>query len=237
MNPLNKVYTFQEAAKLWGLGESTLRSRASRGEFLPDEIRKSGKVWLITDEAMRRIYGPTKEELKQMTKIEVTGIGNDGIREFEVLEKKVLQKQLSSIDRQLLATQLLEYADMKQVSGMAYVYLDARDGRLKEEWLSQGESLHPWDSFYQIILMDEITPISWENVVDEDFIDEYSPEWDEFQKWYEDRGCGTAEEFILDKYGEDELEERKQIIFEHWAESLEFRDDIEEQINEIYEGR
>src|SRR5699024_662338 len=135
MNPLYQVYTFQEAAELWGLGESTLRSRAYRDDFLPGETRKSGDTWLVTDEAMRRIYGSSKEELEMKTTIEVAGIGTDGVEEFEVLEKKVLQKQLSSIDRQLLATQLLEFTDMKQVSGMAYVYLDARDGKLKEEWL------------------------------------------------------------------------------------------------------
>src|SRR5690606_36972115 len=112
-------------------------------------------------------------------------------------EKNVLQKQLSAINRQLLATQLLEYADMMKATGLAYIYLDAQDGRLKEDWLAQGESLHPWDSFYRIILIDEITPIDWENVADYDFIDEYSPEWDEFQEWYDKRGCGTAEEFIL----------------------------------------
>ena len=60
MNILNKVYTFQEAAELWGLGESTLRSRAYRDGFLPGEARKSGKTWLVTDDAMRRIYGPSK---------------------------------------------------------------------------------------------------------------------------------------------------------------------------------
>src|SRR5690606_27453362 len=120
MNPLHQVYTFAEAAELWGLGESTLRSRAYRGEFLPGEARKSGKTWLVTDDAMRRIYGSTKEEFKKMIKIEVTGFGNDGIREFEVLEKNVLQKQLSAINRQLLATQLLEYAYMMKATGLAY---------------------------------------------------------------------------------------------------------------------
>ena len=237
MNPLHQVYTFQEAAELWGLGESTLRSRAYRDEFLPGEVRKSGKTWLVTDDAMRRIYGAAKEELEMKTTIEVSGIGNDGVREFEVLEKKVLQKQLSAIDRQLLATQLLEYADMQQVPGLAYIYIDARNGRLNEDWLAQGENLHPWDQFYRIILMDEITPINWEDTTDYDFIDEYSTEWEEFQEWYDEKGCGTAEEFILERYGEDELDKRKAIIFEHWAESMEFRDDIEEQINEIYEGR
>lgn len=163
-------------------------------------------------------------------------VAGNGIREFEVLEKKVLQKQLAeeAIDQRLVAARLLKYAGSIRASGMTYIYLDARDGRLKEDWLSQGESLHPWDSFYRIVLMDEITPINWEDASDYDFIDEYSSEWEEFQGWYQDRGCGTAEEFILEKYGEDELEERKQIILERWAENLEFRDDIEKQLSEIY---
>ena len=167
--------------------------------------------------------------------IQVAGIGTDGIREFEVLEKKVLQKQLEAIDQRLVAAWLLKYADSIKASGIAYIYLDARDGRLKKDWLSQGESLHPWDSFYQIILMDEITPISWENITDCDFIDEYSSEWEEFQGWYHEKGCGTAEEFLLEKYGEHELEKRKAIIFENWIENIRFRDDIEKQINKIYE--
>lgn len=166
--------------------------------------------------------------------IRVAGIGTDGIRKFEVLEKKILQKQLEAIDQRLVAMRLLKYADLIGTSGIAYIYLDAGDGRLKEDWLSQGESLHPWDGFYQIILMDEITPISWENITDCDFIDEYSGEWEEFQDWYHKKGCGTAEEFVLEKYGEHELEKRKISIFERWVERMEFRDDIEEQINKIY---
>lgn len=80
MNPLYKVYTFQEAAELWGLGESTLRSRAYRGEFLPGEVKKSGKTWLVTDDAMRRIYGSSKEEIKMTTTIQVAGIDNGIIK-------------------------------------------------------------------------------------------------------------------------------------------------------------
>lgn len=62
MSALYKVYTFQEAAELWGLGESTLRSRAYRDDFLPGETRKSGDTWLVTEEAMRRIYGKPEME-------------------------------------------------------------------------------------------------------------------------------------------------------------------------------
>jgi hypothetical protein len=58
--PLKQVMTFAEATKRWGLGHSTLREAAKHNRFLPDEIRKSGGTWLVTEEAMRRMYGDPK---------------------------------------------------------------------------------------------------------------------------------------------------------------------------------
>lgn len=50
--------TFAEASEIWGLGESTLRStiRSNRLDEGMD-YRKSGKVWLITEDAMLKAYG------------------------------------------------------------------------------------------------------------------------------------------------------------------------------------
>lgn len=59
-NPLEKVMTFAEATKRWGLGHSTLREAAKHSRFLPGETRKSGGTWLVTEEAMRRLYGEPK---------------------------------------------------------------------------------------------------------------------------------------------------------------------------------
>ena len=59
-NPLEQVLTFAEAAKRWGLGHSTLREAAKHNRFLPGEIRKSGGTWLVTEEAMKRLYGEPK---------------------------------------------------------------------------------------------------------------------------------------------------------------------------------
>lgn len=55
------VMTFAEATEKWGLGESTLRSTV-RTDRLQEGIdyKKSGKVWLITFEAMLKIYGEPK---------------------------------------------------------------------------------------------------------------------------------------------------------------------------------
>jgi len=62
---LQDVLTASEAAQIYGLDESTLR-RACTGQkgypprFNEGEYRKAGRVWLITREAMERVYGKTK---------------------------------------------------------------------------------------------------------------------------------------------------------------------------------
>ncbi len=65
---IDDVLTASEAAKMYGLDESTLR-RACAGQkgypprFTDAECRKSGRVWLITKAGMERVYGgePVKE--------------------------------------------------------------------------------------------------------------------------------------------------------------------------------
>ena len=58
--PLEQVMTFAEATKRWGLGHSTLREAAKYSRFLPGEIRKSGGTWMVTEKAMKRLYGEPK---------------------------------------------------------------------------------------------------------------------------------------------------------------------------------
>jgi hypothetical protein len=53
---LSEVYTFAEACKLWGLGESTLRKANLDERFQEGEIRQSGSTWLVTKHAMERLY-------------------------------------------------------------------------------------------------------------------------------------------------------------------------------------
>ena len=62
---LSDVLTASEAANLYGLDSSTL-SRACTGQkgypplFKEGEFRKAGRIWLITRDAMERVYGKTK---------------------------------------------------------------------------------------------------------------------------------------------------------------------------------
>ncbi|HEY9059368.1 MULTISPECIES: helix-turn-helix domain-containing protein [Pseudobacteroides] len=55
---ISEVLTFSEAAEIWGIDPSTLRHKVT-GEKLIEGVdyRKSGKVWLITMNAMEKLYG------------------------------------------------------------------------------------------------------------------------------------------------------------------------------------
>ncbi|URN94539.1 MAG: helix-turn-helix domain-containing protein [Candidatus Pristimantibacillus lignocellulolyticus] len=59
-SPLYVVYTSREAAELWGLSENTVTQWCNRNKFNEEEARKSGKVWLVTYEAMKRVTGKDK---------------------------------------------------------------------------------------------------------------------------------------------------------------------------------
>lgn len=52
------LMALSEASALWGLEESTLRKAISSNRFVVDEdVKKFGKQWIITKQAMEREYG------------------------------------------------------------------------------------------------------------------------------------------------------------------------------------
>ena len=58
INNIKTVLTFAEASYRWGLNDSTLRKLVNTNKLQENiDYRKSGKVWLITEEAMFKIYG------------------------------------------------------------------------------------------------------------------------------------------------------------------------------------
>lgn len=58
INGINSTMTFTEASELWNVDSSTLRKLVKTGKLLEGiDYRKSGKIWLITTEAMIKIFG------------------------------------------------------------------------------------------------------------------------------------------------------------------------------------
>ena len=56
--PFDGLMSFADASELWGLSESTLRKAVSYGKIVPGvDVRKFGKQWVISREAMDREYG------------------------------------------------------------------------------------------------------------------------------------------------------------------------------------
>ncbi|WP_010076491.1 helix-turn-helix domain-containing protein [Clostridium cellulovorans] len=60
---LTSIMTLSEAAKKWGLANgSTIRKAIERGKFQQNEIKQAGDVWIITYQAMERVFGSIKNE-------------------------------------------------------------------------------------------------------------------------------------------------------------------------------
>ena len=63
-NVFDDLLSFKEASQLWNLDDSTLRKAVANGKLVDgQDVKKFGKQWIITVEAMERIYGkkPNKE--------------------------------------------------------------------------------------------------------------------------------------------------------------------------------
>lgn len=62
MDRFKGLYSFAVATKIWGLKDSTLR-RAVKEKRLVENIdcKKFGRDWVVTEEAMKRLYGDKKE--------------------------------------------------------------------------------------------------------------------------------------------------------------------------------
>lgn len=52
------LYTFQDVAKIYNMDNSTLRKQVASKKLIEDkEVKKFGKVWLITEQAMVQHFG------------------------------------------------------------------------------------------------------------------------------------------------------------------------------------
>ena len=62
ITPFDGLIAFSDATALWGLNESTLRKAISYGKLKDGiDVKKFGKQWVITEDAMKREYGEPKQ--------------------------------------------------------------------------------------------------------------------------------------------------------------------------------
>ena len=57
------LYTFLEVAEIYGIDDSSLRKQVARDKFVIDEdVKKMGRTWIITEQAMVKNFGTLKFE-------------------------------------------------------------------------------------------------------------------------------------------------------------------------------
>lgn len=62
---INEIMTFAEASAKWNLNDSTLRKLVKTQRLKEGiDFRKSGNTWIITKEAIEKIYGKQKSEVE-----------------------------------------------------------------------------------------------------------------------------------------------------------------------------
>ena len=61
------LYTFLEVAEIYGIDDSCLRKQVARDKFvIGEDVKKMGKTWIITEQAMVKSFGALKfEEYKK----------------------------------------------------------------------------------------------------------------------------------------------------------------------------
>lgn len=57
------LYTFLEVAEIYGIDDSCLRKQVARDKFvIGEDVKKMGRTWIITEQAMVRTFGTLKFE-------------------------------------------------------------------------------------------------------------------------------------------------------------------------------
>jgi hypothetical protein len=162
-------------------------------------------------------------------------INNRGeAREFEILEREQIEEILNDLNPVEIYKKTLRDAVSYNHSGNAYAYIDARNGDVATTWLEKSNLLHPWDSFYEIIICDIETGYdnldfnTPENLLELDNKDEM----EKFQNSELD-----PESFIIEEYGQEELNERYENVYDYLSDNFDFNwDDIKEQLDQLYQN-
>ena len=79
------LYTFLEVAEIYGIDDSCLRKQVARNKFvIGEEVKKMGRTWIITEQAMVKSFGALKFEeykKKQQKKEQVKEIKLERVRQ------------------------------------------------------------------------------------------------------------------------------------------------------------
>ena len=88
----NGLYTFQDVANIYGIDSSTIRKQVQKCKFCDNEIKKFGKTWIITEQAMVSHFGKElfiayKNHLLEQEALEIKKLKEEAKRAKEEAKK------------------------------------------------------------------------------------------------------------------------------------------------------
>lgn len=94
----NGLYTFQDVANIYNIDASTIRKQVQNHKFLDSEIRKFGKTWIITEQAMVSHFGKElfiayKNNLLEQKALEIKKLKEQAMLEKEAKKKSKLESK------------------------------------------------------------------------------------------------------------------------------------------------
>lgn len=94
----NGLYTFQDVANIYNIDASTIRKQVQNHKFLDSEIRKFGKTWIITEQAMVNHFGKElfiayKNNLLEQKALEIKKLKEQARLEKEAKKKSKLESK------------------------------------------------------------------------------------------------------------------------------------------------
>ena len=84
------LYTFQDVAQIYNIDASTIRKQVQNQKFYENEIKKFGKTWIITEQAMVEHFGKElfiayKNNLLEQKALEIKKIKEEAKNSFIIL--------------------------------------------------------------------------------------------------------------------------------------------------------
>lgn len=106
------LYTFLEVAEIYGIDDSCLRKQVARDKFVVGEdVKKMGRTWIITEQAMIKTFGTLK---------------------FEDYKKKLEKKEKAQAKK--LAAQMVKTKGSR--SNNKVHSINEKEEKVKDSWVS-----------------------------------------------------------------------------------------------------
>ena len=117
------LYTFLEVAEIYGIDDSCLRKQVARDKFvIGEDVKKMGRTWIITEQAMIKSFGTLKfEEYKKK----------------QQKRKQIKEKKLNGSCQNISNLKNIKKSSSKGKKSSKKVYsMNEKEEKIRDSWIS-----------------------------------------------------------------------------------------------------